>query len=107
MDVRLEAEKAPLDGDMEVDIFSDGVSIFDDHAAFSTQTAFPGTRTRIGDSITTVSLAETQTQEELAANEFTDDTLEKGSWVTCKIVNARGARNLSVHLELKLLEGED
>ncbi len=98
--VRLEAEKAPLDGDMEVDIFDDGVSIFDDHASFSSQTAHKGSLTRTGDVNTSVSLAQAQTEEELAANDFTGDTLEKGSWVTCKILNARGAKNLTVHLEL-------
>ena len=105
--VRLYAEKVSTDGDLEVDVFSDGVSIFSNKAVSIRQSPSRIGATVIADPAdTTASLASGQSAEELAGN-FNTDTIEVGSWVHCEIKNLRGGKNVSVHLELLRISEED
>ena len=82
--VRIYAENAP-DRDTEIDIFDDGVSIFNSHS--------DGTY---------VTLAAEQNGEE-AAESFNDNLIEEGSWLYCELKDAGGGLNITVQLELKSL----
>lgn len=102
--VRIEAEKAPSDGELEVDIYDDGVSIFTNTAAvFSAAPTTKGPTLTSNPSKTTVSLTVGQTHEELVAN-FKSGNIAEGSWITCKIFENRGASNITVQLELEEIE---
>ena len=79
--VRIYAENAPL-REAKVDIYDDGVSIFNTHKGG-----------------TYVTLAAEQNSEE-AAESFNDNLLEKGSWVYCNLVDTGGGSNFTVQLEL-------
>lgn len=82
-EVRLFSDFAPGGGVTQVDIRDDGVSIFSDYAKLSGE----------------------QTLEELAGN-FPDSTgvIEKGSIISCHIIDTGGASNLNIQLELEELE---
>lgn len=103
--VRIHAERAAPNGDIEVDIFDDGVSIFSNTAADYEQPS-----TSIGATITSdtpktsVALAKDENASELVANEFGTDIIENGSWVHCEITKLNGAKNITVHLELNELD---
>lgn len=102
--VRLHAEKSSPDGNLEVDIFDDGVSIFSNRSAshLSSSTTVGPTVT-YDTPVTTISLSKDQNEEELAER-FTGDNIDEGSWVHCEVVNLRGGKNVSVHLELESLD---
>jgi len=97
--VRIDAEHAPVNGDLEIDIFVDGVSIFPDHAASYQQAYDKVGPTVIHDTVTTtVALTIDQNQSELVGNDFDTAVLEEGSWVTCKVMESGSARNITVQL---------
>jgi len=102
--VRLQAEKASSDGELEIDIYKDGVSIFTNTAAdFAVAPTTKGPTVTSDTEKTSISLAVGQTHEELIAN-FKDENLEEGSWITCKVIDLRGGENISVQLELNKIE---
>lgn len=101
---RIYAEGAPL-RDAKFDILDDGVSIFSNR---TTSWVHPTTGViTIGTPLTAIELTEGQNSEELLMD-FRVDTIEEGSWVWAKIVDAGGGKNFSVQLELKpMSEGEE
>jgi hypothetical protein len=103
--VRIHALKAPTLGDCKIDIFADGVSIFNNNTPVTRR---DGTsRSVAGTPDTTVKLPQHQTSEALA-EDFSRTGIDAGTWVTCELVLPNGARNITVQLELNRLaeEGE-
>ena len=105
--VRVYAEKAPT-RDAKFDIFDDGVSIFNNQTDRSWDKT-TGVETTKADA-TEVLLPYGENSEEIA-EDFNDNTIEKGSWVYCNLVDAGGGGNFTVQLELHQVsedeEGED
>jgi hypothetical protein len=101
--VRIYAETAPT-RDAEIDIFDDGVSIFNSRA--STHISLPsGFRTVTSDKTTAV-LAGGENSE-VDAEDFNDTPIEKGSWIHCNLVDAGGGKNFTVQLELRQVSEDD
>jgi len=100
--VRIYAETAPTAGDVQVDIFDDGVSIFNDHAGME---PYPGTAAPFYKRTpnTWVSLLKGET-EELDAEDFSSEELGVGSKITCALGTTGGAQNITVHLELSKVD---
>lgn len=105
--VRIHAEHVTSDGELKVDIFDDGVSIFANHAASYEQSgSTKGPTIKYDTADTTVSLATGENTEDMA-EDFTGDTIEEGSWVHCEVTDLKGGRNVSIHLELQPILDED
>ena len=108
--VRMHLDKAPSDGDYEVDIFQtdeDGntSSIFPNKAASYRQLYTTKGATITYDPVSTsIGIAVNQTKEDLAANDFAVENLEEGSWVHCENVKSNGGKNITVELELEKIE---
>jgi len=94
--VRIYAENAPV-RDAKIDIFDDGVSIFNDRSNrafnFATGVVIPKTAE------TYAVLAVGQNSEDVA-EDFNDTLIAKESWVYCNLVDAGGGKNFTVQLEL-------
>jgi hypothetical protein len=103
--VRIHADSAPKVEAATIDIFDDGVSIFNDHEADSNNLSFNYLYQHVPN--TTVGIEPEET-DELMAEDFRDDlTLEAGSWITCKMYSDGGARNVTVILELNKITESD
>ena len=100
--VRIYAEVAPKTGDLEVDIFDDGASIFNSHVPYLTSARPYRARTPN----TWVFLPKGDT-EELDAEDFIGGDIEAGSKVTCALGSINGAQNITVHLELSKMDEPD
>lgn len=95
--VRIYAEKAPQ-GDTNIDIYDDGVSIFGNRTPLTYSTG------RTDDPTVTAAVLSAGLNSEEHAEDFATDsegtiTIEKGSWVHCTL-DGDGANNISVQLEL-------
>ncbi len=93
--VRIHAVNAPVNGDVEVTIYDDGVSIFKNHLG-----TIP-----INGNITYISEAKTVTLPkgqnfETDAESFDISEIAEGSWVHCIVNESGGAKNITVQLEL-------
>ena len=104
--VRIHSEETPTVGAAEFDIFDDGVSIFDNRASIIK--ALPSRRgpTTSQGTSTTVVLSEGDSVEEMA-EDFNDNVIERGSWVTCELFKSGNGRNYTVLLELRKLTEDD
>lgn len=94
--VRIYAGTVPV-RDAKIDIFDDGVSIFSNriNRAWNLTSGVEIT----GAAATEAILAAGQTSEDIA-EDFTDDLIKEGSWVSCNLVDAGGGRDFTVQLEL-------
>ena len=101
--VRIHADTAPNSGDFEVDIFDDGVSIFNSHAMDTVFSELGRAKTAVP--VTKVVLPKGDTAE-VDAEDFTAVSIEEGSWLTCVVYNIGGAANVTIHLEVDRL-GEE
>ena len=98
--VRIYAKDAPT-ADAKIDIYDDGVSIFDNRTPRKLDQA-TGIVT-IGTAVTSAILPKDQNSEEYA-EDFDDETMdiiEQGSWVYCNLVDTGNGNNFTVHLELE------
>lgn len=103
--VRINAEVAPSLADAEFDIFDDGASIFNDRGSEIIHLT-TGARTFVGSS-TSILLIKGET-EEVAAEDFNNNIIEEGSWITCNLIQGGKGKNFTVHLELeKVSEDEE
>lgn len=93
--LRVYADIAPVEGDLEIDIRADGVSIFQNQPSYS----FTTDGQRINTPTSTAVLIKGE-NEELDGEDFNDGSIEEGAWVTCHIENARGAKGITIQLEL-------
>ncbi len=102
--VRIYAEGAPST-EAEIDILDDGVSIFNERgSAVAHRTT--GVISIVG-SGTGATLAANQNSED-AAQDFTDDVIVEGSWVSCNLVKGGGGKNYTVQFELRQVsEGDE
>jgi hypothetical protein len=103
--VRIYAEKAPAAGDCQVDIFDDGVSIFNDTA--TVRPYFSSTVRYSKDAASTYVILPQGDNAEVDAEDFTGNPIEAGSWVTCVLGTTGGAENVTVHLELTRMDEDD
>lgn len=99
--VRIYVETVPVVGDLEVDIFADGASIFKDHAV--TFEATPTVMRHSDPSSTCVILLKGDNAE-ADAEDFIGNPLSEGTWVSCSLGATGGAEDITVHLELDSLE---
>lgn len=97
--VRIYAEKAPT-RDAKFDIYVDGVSIFESRGVVAADSFdILGT---VND-YTYCQLTANNTTEEMA-EDFTDDTLSEGEWITCYCKDAGGGKDFTIQLELSPVE---
>ncbi|MFA5377154.1 MAG: hypothetical protein WC455_15490 [Dehalococcoidia bacterium] len=104
--VRIDAEKAPPDGDLEVDILIDDTTIFNDRQPVLIQT--------YGDSSTfhhvykTTAVLPKGEYVEVDAEDFKSNALvAEGSWVHCVLRASGGAKNITVQFELEPIAEPD
>ena len=104
--IRMYAETASTEGDVKVNIFDDGTSIFANSpfVTFTAPTKKGATQT-LGDDTNYATLIEGDNLEP-HAGDFIGDTIESGSLVHCEIVDTGNCKNLSVHLEIERLTEE-
>lgn len=108
--VRINAEIAPRTHDAEFDIKDDGVSILANRASnFVTPTIVSGTKT--GDVVSsdpskTTAILPMGDNGEDAAEDFNNDIIELGSWITCTALETGAGKNFTVHLELEKVSEE-
>ena len=100
--VRIYAEDAPT-RNAKVDIYDDGVSIFNNNVADSKSTTGVVT---VPDAETDAVLASGENSDELS-DDFNDTPMAKESWITCKLVDAGSGGNFTVQLEIELISDED
>lgn len=94
--VRIYAEIAPS-RDALVDIYDDGVSIFNNRTP---RDHHPTTgRDETGATVTAATLGKGLHTEEYA-EDFATITIDEGSWVHCNLVDAGSGRNFTVQFEL-------
>ena len=93
--VRIYAEKAPTISDMEIDIFDDGVSLFNNRRDE------PGVNVKSFPLAKTTVLLPAGEHEELDAEDFVGEDIEEGSWVYLIIPVSAGAQNITIQLELE------
>ena len=101
--VRIHAEKAPDVEDAEFEILKDGVSIMNDRGAI-VHDIYGIVQSRTVN--TTVVLAKGATTDE-AADDFKNETIESGSWLTCTLNKDGGGNNFTIQCELAQIEDED
>ena len=105
--VRIHAETAPSLSDVEVDIFVDGVSIFNDRASTYKVSSSVKGPTTTSDPVKTTAMLISGDNFEVDAEDLIGNPIDEGSWVHCELVDDGGCENLSVHLELLSISDED
>lgn len=95
--VRIYAETAPSTGDAKIDIYDDGVSIFNNRTP---RDYHPTTyKEETGVAVTAAVLGNGLNSEEYA-EDFATITIDNGSWVHCNLVDAAAGKNFTVQFEL-------
>lgn len=94
--VRINAEDAPL-ADAQIDIFDDGVSIFNNRTPLDYHYSTQKAQTKAA--VTAAFLSGGVNSDE-NAEDFRASIIEKGSWVHCNLVTGGGGKNFSVQFEL-------
>lgn len=101
--VRIYARDIPISADAKIDIYDDGVSIFNNRTLSDLD--LDTGKVTTGVAVTAAVLGAGLHAEEYAEDFATDIDgeyviIEKGSWVHCTLDNTGGGNNFSVHLEL-------
>jgi len=104
--VRIYAEKSPTDGDLEVDILSNDVTLFDDRAEVLTR-SYENSASLVHTPKTTALLPKGENADEGSDDFKKDAHVDAESFVHCILKSLNGARNVTVQLELELDEGEE
>ena len=95
--VRIHAERGPQNSDAEFNIFDDGETIFANRGE--------DTKDSFGNVISTTSeftaVLPAGDFEEVIAEDFNNNVIAVGSWMTCELVKASDGLNYTVHLELR------
>ncbi len=101
--VRIYAETAPTVDDAEFEILDDGVSIMNDHQySYSTYAA----NTAVYTGVYTIHLPINSTVDEMA-EDFREEVIAAGSWVTCQIRQDGGGKNFTIQMELDKVSESD
>ena len=103
--VRVYAESSPKVNEAKFDIMADGVSIFADNTEVVNSPDINYQIQHIPD--TSIELAASESDDLMADNFKEGLSLESGSWITCKVTNDSGARNVSIQFELNALSESD
>ena len=102
--VRIYAVTAPDYDEAKFEIYDDGVSIMGDrnysYSTYIANTANPPAASR------DIFLGKGENSEEMA-EDFNDNTIEVGSWMTCVLTQDGGGRDFTVVLELENLSESD
>ena len=101
--VRIYVVTAPT-RDAKIDIFDDGVSIFNSRRYDSIDLT-SGIRT-VFTNETSVILVKGENADEIA-DDFSTKSIEEGSWVYCNLVDAGGGKDFTVQLELHQVSEDD
>ncbi|MFA6271384.1 MAG: hypothetical protein WC657_09360 [Candidatus Paceibacterota bacterium] len=104
--VRIDAERAPSDADLEVDILVDDSTIFDDRAPTSILT-YGNSASFHHVSKTTAILPKGDNVEADADDFKAGAIIEGGSWVHCILKASGGAKNITVQLDIEPLSEPD
>ena len=106
--VRLYARNAPNGGDLEVDIRDDDVSILADRASsYKKPTSIGDVYSQDATNQTTI-LAKGSNLNEMADSFLSNEpVLAEGSLITCYLIRANGASDITVQLELESLVEEE
>lgn len=98
--VRIYTETAPTIEDARFEVYDDGVSIMSDHSYnYDTYKADTANYT----ANTYITLPQDATTDEMA-EDFDTNNIDAESWVTCKCIRAGGAKNITIQLELDIIE---
>lgn len=103
--VRIHAGIPAVASDASFDIMVNGVSIFESRNESGDVTNINYQIQHVPD--TTIILSAGDTNDEMADSFKNSLVLDSGGWVTCKVVNDSGARNVSINLELEKLTESD
>lgn len=101
--VRIHTGTAPLTEELEFDIYDDGVSIMNDneylYATYRADTAnYSGS--------TTLHLGIGETDNEMV-EDFNNNIISPGSWITCQCIKGGGAKDITVQLEIDIISESD
>jgi len=98
--VRVYAQVAPDVEDAEFNIYDDGVTIFSDRAS---HTYYPrgGVQT-YASPVTNIGLTKGE-NDEVLADDFKDNTIDSGSWLSCNLIKDGGGTNFTVQLDLEVV----
>ena len=105
--VRIDAERAPSDADLEVDILVDNSTIFDDREPVSILTY--GNSASFHHVSKTTAILPKGDNVEVDAEDFKNAAIiEEGSWVHCILKASGGAKNITVQFDIEALsEGNE
>lgn len=95
--VRILAETAPV-RDAKINIYDDGASIFSNRTNRSWNLT---TGVEITPSTDTEAVLPANQNTEEIADDFNNNIIEKGSRLTCKLVDSGGGKDFTVQLELR------
>lgn len=101
--VRIYAERAPV-RNATIDIYDDGVSIFSNSTPTMYNVSSGADET---DASNTLAILPKGYNSEEMAEDFTPDTIEEESWITCKLIDGAGGRNFTVQLELSQVSEDE
>ncbi len=101
--VRIHAEDAPVDEDAQFEIYADGESIMNDHL-YNYDDYIANTATYTGETMIHLPVDDT---EDTMAEDFSNDNIEAGTWVTCAFLKDGGGKNFTIILELNRLSDSD
>ena len=104
--VRMYAERAPTDGDVEVDILVDGTTIFNNRKTVY-QKSYGDSTTFHQIASTTAVLPKGEHYEEDAEDFKANALIAEGSWVHCVLKALNGAKNITVQMELERISEPD
>jgi hypothetical protein len=105
VEVRIYADSVPKVNAAKFDILNDGVSIFNDKTEVANSTELFYQMHHVPD--TTVELAATQSSDTMVEDFKNGVMLDEGTWVTCKVTDDSGARNVTIQLELQEMTESD
>ena len=101
--VRVYAGKAPTSTPARFDIYDDGVSIFNERGFNRAHITTGVISTDGAGTYQILNVGETSDE---TIEDFTRDTIEKGSWVTCEVTEESAGKHFTIQLELRSADEE-
>jgi len=101
--VRVYAREAPV-RDASIDVYVDGASIFNDRG-YTQVDPTTGVLSTLNSG--TFATLEAGDNSELLVDDFTDDDVNEGTWLTCELVDAGGGTDFTVQVELRQISEDE
>ena len=101
--VSIYAVKSPI-RDARIDIYADGVSIFQNRTSEDFNETTGANQTGAAD--TTVVLTAGENSSDFTGN-LSGENIVSGTWITCKLIDAGGGADFTVNLEVSVIAEED